>query len=99
MLIPHRTTTINALRRRHDGTPNRIPSARMPPPLQAFHVLGPDSMKALLLFAAFVFTVKVVEALPPPEILTLFGLRLQVGRFCAPVGDAMSAQLKLTVPE
>jgi hypothetical protein len=56
-------------------------------------------MKALLLFAAFVFTVKVVEALPPPEIVTLFGLRLQVGRFCAPVGDAMSAQLKLTVPE
>jgi hypothetical protein len=56
-------------------------------------------MKALLLFAAVVFTVNIVEALPPPEIETLFGSRLQVGRFCAPVGDATSAQPKLTVPE
>ena len=82
MLI-HTEPPYNALRRRHDGTPNRIPSARRPlrsKPSRAV-VLIPGE---LLLFGAFVFTLKVVEALPPPEIVTLLGLRLQVGRFCAP---------------
>ncbi len=70
---------MNARRRRDDGTPNRIPNARMPPPPHAFQIWDSDPMTALLLFAPPVFTVNVVEALPPPEMVTLFGLRLQVG--------------------
>jgi hypothetical protein len=50
-------------------------------------------MRALLLLPAFVLTVNVVEAFPPPEIVRLFGLRVQAGRFCAPIGDATNAQL------
>jgi hypothetical protein len=56
-------------------------------------------MRALLLLVAFVVTVNVVEAFPPLEIVTLFGVRLQAGRFCAPVGDAISAHVRLIVPE
>jgi hypothetical protein len=48
--------------------------------------------------AAVVFTVKTVVPLPPGMIVTLVGLKPQVGRLCALVGEPVSVQLKFIVP-
>jgi hypothetical protein len=46
-----------------------------------------------------VSTVKVEVPLPPNARDTLVGFKLQVGRFCAPAGDVVRAQVRFNVPE
>ncbi len=59
----------------------------------------PEGDARALVVEAVVFTVKTVVALPPDVMVTLAGLRLQVGAFCAPVGEAVREQARLRVPE
>jgi hypothetical protein len=49
--------------------------------------------------SAVVFTVRVVVPLLPGVTVRVDGLRLQVGRCTAPVGEFVSAQLRFMVPE
>jgi hypothetical protein len=49
--------------------------------------------------AAVVFTVSTVDPVAPALTVTLAGLRLHVGKLCAPVGELTSVQLIFIVPE
>ncbi len=96
--IPNNAAIIRALRRL-DGTPRRHVSASTPPPLNVFHSWLPGESKRLLLEAAVVFTVTTVEAVPPVAMVMLAGFRVQLGRLCAPAGEAESVQVTFIVPE
>ena len=76
---------------------NRIASAVPPPPSQGSFT--PEGCAMALVVEAVVFTVKTVVAFPPDLMMTLAGLRLQVGAFCAPVGEEVREQARLRVPE
>jgi len=43
-------------------------------------------------------TVNVAVALPAAANVRLAGFRVHVGRFCAPVGELVSAQVRFSVP-
>ena len=68
----------------------------MPPPKRhRFSFAGFN----IALEAAVVFAVKVVVPVPPDAIVTLAGLRPQVGRLTAPVGELVREQVTFIVPE
>jgi hypothetical protein len=89
--IAQAMNSIIAFRRRKGGARNNTANATMLPP--------PHSRRALVVEALVVLTVTVAVAVPPDVITTLAGFTLQVGRLWVPAGEAVSAQLRLSVPE
>jgi hypothetical protein len=94
-----RRTVIVIQRRRRDGMPKTRNAAKTAPPPPNLHKFEPVGLIRAVVEAAVVFTVKTVVALPPEAIVTLAGLRLQVGRLTAPDGELVSEQTRSNVPE
>jgi hypothetical protein len=89
--IAQAMNSIIVFRRREDGARNNTANATMLPP--------PHSLSALVVEAVLVLMVTVAVAVPPDAIATLAGFTLQVGGLWAPAGEAVSVQLRLSVPE
>jgi hypothetical protein len=84
-----------AQRRRHDGTPIISRAAKNAPPPPTGQKFGRAEAEE----AALVFTVSTAVPFPPAARFMLAGVRLQVGRLCAPGGEAIREQAIPIVPE
>ena len=90
---------VGSHRRRRVGMPKSSSAARTVPPPPSFHRSGPYGCASAVVEAAVVFTVRVLVAVPPDLNATLVGFRPHVGRLCAPAGELVRAQVRLSVPE
>jgi hypothetical protein len=59
----------------------------------------PNGRASEAVAAAVVLTVKALVPLPPEASVTLVGLKLHVGSFCAPDGELVKVQVRFIVPE
>jgi hypothetical protein len=91
-------TSIDIDHRLFDGMPHisRAARAALPPP-NPHRVLFEGSSSALV-DAAVVATVRVLDPLAPGLSVTLVGLRLHVGRLCAPAGELVRLHVRFSVP-
>ena len=89
----------DAHRRRRDGTPKMITTARIEPPPPMPHSRTPDGGTRVALDAAVVFMLNVEVPLAPDARVTLFGFKLHVGRLCAPIGAPVRVHVRFIVPE
>jgi hypothetical protein len=96
--IPN-STIIRSQSRRRAGTPTISSPASITPPPPRPISFSPLGASMAVLDAAVVRTVNTVVPLPPLVTVTLVGLRLHVGKLCAPAGEAVSVQLRFIVPE
>lgn len=94
MITIHKAN-IEAQRRRSDGIPSITTNARTEP------LPNPQIFNGCIdaVEAAVVFTVSVVVPLPLLETARVLGFRLQVGKLCAPVGEAANVHVRFMVPE
>lgn len=94
------TTSIEIQRRRRAGIPHTKSNASTVISAPAFPKSRPEGPRSwALVDAAVVNTVRTLVAEPPEVNATLVGLRLQVGKLCAPAGESVREQVKLRVPK
>jgi hypothetical protein len=89
-----RATTAEVHRGRRSGRPKRSRAARSDPPLPKRQRFSRAEAEEEV-----VFTETTAVWVAPGERLMLAGVMLHVGRFCAPVGEAVNAQARFMVPE
>jgi hypothetical protein len=102
-MVPAKITTNSTImeshRRLRAGMPNIRRAAKAAPPPLNRQRSWPNGVREDVVEAAVVFTVRTLFPLPPDAMVTLAGLRLQVGTLCAPEGEPVKAQLRFMVPE
>jgi hypothetical protein len=96
--IHTRAIIANQRRREAEMPIMSIPANKVPPLARPMSFIGFGASVATF-EAAVVETVSAVTPLPLLATVTLVGLRLQVGKLCAPEGEPTSAQLTFNVPE
>lgn len=94
-----RRTSMKIVRRRRTGTPSISRQARTAPPLPSPNKVRLSGRERDDTEPAFVVTVTVAEPLLDEGRVMLAGFKLQAGRLCAPVGELVRAQDRLTFPE
>ena len=86
------------MRRRRVGTQNmsKPAIADAPPRPQG---VKPDGRATAAVVVEVVFTVRVEAAVAFAATVRVAGVNAQVGRYCAPTGELVRAQVRFMVPE